>query len=349
MVDIEFLGDSANILEKDVVPARVKYTFVFVLLGQEREKPRSIFGMSYRSLVVALKLRERFTRPDVVQHTAYVIDLVRALPVPLLDATLPEKLSEVWIAFAFGSDVRNDTPDPSFDGDPARITDEEITAEGEVTSVTETEAEPTTPGEGEPEIIEPPAEERRKFYFDGGQVEVAAHLVYELDPNGKQLRVVRYTDYAAEAVRTLCPTAPALREQWADPTKRSEIIQGLAERGVSFDELADVAQQPDADPFDLLCHLAFNAPLRTRRERAQQLKADKPSFFARYSPEARAVLEELLEKYAEHGDAQFVLPDVLRVPPISNHGQVAEIVRLFGGVDRLRSAVTELQNELYAA
>ena len=174
------------------------------------------------------------------------------------------------------------------------------------------------------------------------------HLVYELDPDGRQLQVVRYTDYAAEAVRTLCPTAPALREQWSDPTKRSEIIQGLAERGVSFDELADVAQQPDADPFDLLCHLAFNAPLRTRRERAQQLKADKPSFFARYSPEARAVLEELLDKYAEHGDAQFVLPDVLRVPPISNHGQVAEIVRLFGGVDRLRSAVTELQNELYA-
>ena len=66
---------------------------------------------------------------------------------------------------------------------------------------------------------------------------MAAHLVYELDPNGKQLRVVRYTDYAAEAVRTLCPTAPALREQWSDPTKRSEIIQGLAERGVSFDEL----------------------------------------------------------------------------------------------------------------
>ena len=69
---------------------------------------------------------------------------------------------------------------------------------------------------------------RRKFYFDGGQVEIAAHLVYELDPNGKQLRVVRYTDYAADAVRTLCPNAPALRQQWADPMKRAEIIQGAA-------------------------------------------------------------------------------------------------------------------------
>lgn len=241
--------------------------------------------------------------------------------------------------------------DPTFDGDPVRVTEEEIAPDGEVTATTETEIEapPDSQGEGEPGIIEPPSGERRKFYFDGGQVEVAAHLVYELDPHGKQLRVVRYTDYAADVVRTLCPTAPALREKWADPLKRSEIIQGLAERGVSFDALAESAQQPDADPFDLLCHLAFNAPLRSRRQRAQQLKTAKPGFFARYSPEARAVLEELLEKYAEHGDAQFVLPDVLRVPPLSNHGQVAEIVRLFGGVDQLRSAVTELQNELYAA
>lgn len=239
--------------------------------------------------------------------------------------------------------------DPSFDGDPTRITEEEITAEGEVTSVKETEPTPIPEGDEGPTVIEPPTGERQKFYFDGGQVEIAAHLVYELDPNGKQLRVVRYTDYAAEAVRTLCPNAPELRQQWADPLKRSEIIQGLKDRGVSFDELAEAAEQPDADPFDLLCHLAFNAPLRTRRERAQQLKTNKPDFFTRYSPEARIVLEELLDKYAEHGDAQFVLPDVLRVPPLSNHGQIAEIVRLFGGADKLRSAVTELQNELYAA
>jgi type I restriction enzyme, R subunit len=131
--------------------------------------------------------------------------------------------------------------------------------------------------------------------------------------------------------------------------KRAEIIQSLKERGISFEALAEEANQPDADPFDLLCHLAFNAPLRTRRERGQQLKADKPDFFARYSPQARAVLEDLLEKYAEHGDAQFVLPDVLHVPPISTRGQVAEIVRFFGGAEKMRAAVTELQNELYVA
>jgi type I restriction enzyme R subunit len=241
--------------------------------------------------------------------------------------------------------------DPAFDGDPVRLTEEELTKEGETKAVRETPppyGEPTEPETG-PEITEPPPEERRKFYFDGGQVEVAAHLVYELDPDGKQLRVVRYTDYAAEKVRALCPSAPELRAQWADPTKRSEIIQRLEERGISFTELVEVAQQPDADPFDLLCHLAFNSPLRTRRERAQRLRETRKDFFDRYGPEAHQVLEELLEKYAEHGDAQFVLPDVLHVPPLSQHGTVADIIKLFGGADQLRAAVTELQAQLYAA
>lgn len=239
--------------------------------------------------------------------------------------------------------------DPDFDGDPARVTEVELKANGETKLIIETYAEGEPEPAPGPQVMEPPAEEHRKFYYDGGQVSIAAHLVYDLDPNGKQLRVIRYTDYAAETIRTLCPTTPALRAQWADPIQRSEIIRLLAERGISFDELADAAKQPDADPFDLLCHLAYNAPLRTRRERAQQLRETRPDFFGRYGPEARQILEDLLEKYAVYGDAQFVLPDVLKVPPLSDHGQVGDIVRLFGGPDQLRDAVNELQKYLYAA
>ena len=238
--------------------------------------------------------------------------------------------------------------DPDFDGDPAKVTVEELKEGGETKVLTETQS-PEAEGEPGPVVMEPPADEHRKFYFDGGHVEIAAHLVYDLDPNGKQLRVVRYTDYAAETIRTLCPNTPDLRAQWADPAKRSGIIARLAERGIDFDDLAEAAKQPDADPFDLLCHLAFNAPLRTRRERAQHLKESRPDFFGRYGPEARQILEDLLEKYAVYGDAQFVLPDVLKVPPLSDHGQIADIVRLFGGSDRLREAVDELQQHLYAA
>jgi type I restriction enzyme, R subunit len=242
--------------------------------------------------------------------------------------------------------------DPDFDGEPVLITETEIDSSGktkEETVISEPIVDPEIPVETDPQIIEPPGAERRKFYFDNGQVEIAAHLVYELDPDGKQLRVVRFTDYAGEKVRTLFPSAPELRTEWADPVKRTEIIERLSERGIDFEELAAAASQPDADPFDLLCHLAFNAPLRTRRERAERLRTERKDFFDQYGPEARTILNELLEKYAEHGTAQFLLPDVLRVPPISNHGQPGEIIRIFGGPEQLRQAVTELQTLLYAA
>jgi type I restriction enzyme, R subunit len=178
---------------------------------------------------------------------------------------------------------------------------------------------------------------------------VIAHLVYELDPDGKQLRVVKFTDYTAEKVRTMYTSAAELRQKWADPVLRADIIASLEERGISFDELRSVTNQPDADPFDLLCHVAFNAPLRTRRERADRLRKGERAFFEHYGPEARKILDELLEKYAEHGTAQFAIPDVLKIPPISTHGNVIEIARLFGGASALREAVGQLQMLLYAA
>ena len=170
-----------------------------------------------------------------------------------------------------------------------------------------------------------------------------------MDPDGRQLRVVRFSEYAAEKVRTLYPSAADLRKQWADPALRADIIAKLEERGIDFDQLRATSNQPEADPFDLLCHLAFNGPLRTRRERADRVKKEEKSFFEKHGPEARAILADLLEKYAEHGTAQFVIPDVLKVPPISQRGNVIEIAKLFGGPEELRQAVADLQALLYAA
>ena len=130
---------------------------------------------------------------------------------------------------------------------------------------------------------------------------------------------------------------------------RADILAKLAERGIDLEQLRSVTGQGEADPLDLLCHVAFNAPLRTRRERADRLRREERAFFAQYSPQAREILEELLEKYALHGAAQFVIPDALKLPPISRHGNVIEIAGLFGGPQRLREAVDQLQGLLYAA
>ena len=110
-------------------------------------------------------------------------------------------------------------------------------------------------------------------------MEIAAHLVYELDADGKQLRVVRFTDYTAEKVRSMCPSAAALRSKWSSAEERATILEALADRGISLGRTDGRApKQPDADPFDLLCHVAFNAPLRTRRERAEALRKERQKF-----------------------------------------------------------------------
>ena len=236
--------------------------------------------------------------------------------------------------------------DSDFDGDPIKVTKVEIDENGEETIIDI--EKPEGPDEGGPIIVDPPEPGRRKFYVDGGRVEIAAHLVYELDADGKRLNVVQLTDFTAQKVRMLCASDAELRSQWSNPEKRQLIIEKLAERGIDFAVLAETLKQPDADPFDLLCHVAYHAPIRSRRERAEKLRKDGKVFFDEYGPKARVVLNDLLEKYAEHGESQFVIPEALKVPPISLHGNPVEIASLFGGPEKLRTAVNRLQSLLYA-
>src|SRR5207247_5849730 len=135
-------------------------------------------------------------------------------------------------------------------------------------------------------------------------------VTYDLDDECSKLRTVQITQYAAETVKTLYTDPEDLRKRWSDFEQRSAVIDKLEERGIDFNELAASAGKPDADPFDLLCHLAYNAPLLTRRQRAEKLRRERKDFFDQYGPEARTIIGELLDKYAEHGTAQFTIPEV---------------------------------------
>jgi type I restriction enzyme R subunit len=172
--------------------------------------------------------------------------------------------------------------------------------------------------------------------------------VYELDASGKKLRVIKFTDFAAEKVRNLWTSAAELRHHWSNAQERGTIIKVLEEHGITLEQLAENTGQPEADPFDLLCYVAFNAPLRTRRERAEQLRKGRMDFWERFKPESREILDQILDKYIDHGTAQFKVPDILKISPISTHGNVLEIANKFGGVDQLRTAIENMQTLLYA-
>lgn len=245
--------------------------------------------------------------------------------------------------------------DPDFDGMPAEIIDTPIdqlpgdpNAEPEAGS-----AQPLPPGTSPPSgsTVAPPepSQAPRKFYVDEGRVKIATHLIYDLDPSGKRLEIIELTDFTAQAVRTLHPDPEGMRNCWINSARRTELVEQLDERGIDLGMLAEEMRQPDADSLDLLCHVAYGTPLRTRRERADRVRHEHAAFLKRYRPEAREVLELLLQRYAEHGADQLVLPDAVKLPPICRHGNSQEIGRLFGGAEKLRQAVDELQSLLWAA
>lgn len=244
--------------------------------------------------------------------------------------------------------------DPDFDGDPALATQEEIDAAGEVRPGSELVTQPEEEGEGETETVivhDAPKDAygSKKFFIEGGpSVEIVANVVYELDPDGFRLRSVSYTQYAANMVKGMYTTAAALRQKWADASQRAAVIAALEEKGVSFEYLGELLGQPEADPFDLVCHVAFQSPIFTRRERCDRLRREERAFFERFTSEARQILNEILDKYIDAGVTEFKMPDILKLPPLVQHGTPIEISRKFGGADKLRDTMQALQTMLYA-
>jgi type I restriction enzyme R subunit len=145
------------------------------------------------------------------------------------------------------------------------------------------------------------------------------------------------------------PNKADLQSAWSNPEARTEVLAALTERGISFEALATSADQPEADPFDLLCHLAWNVPLFTRRERAERARKATKDMFEQYSDTAREVLALMLEKYIERGINQFnTLSDLMKIQPFDRFGTPSEIAtRHFGGVTGLKEAVSRLQAAIY--
>ncbi len=250
--------------------------------------------------------------------------------------------------------------DKEFDGDPEFVSEQEIDAEGNTTATTVVDLGPEiidgedvgNEDEAGPTVINEPPEpllEPKKFYVEKGTVSISTHLTQDLDAEGKQLRATEFRDYTSEVVRSLFVDVAEFRHGWAHPDRRAEILNELEAKGINVVEAGEAFGNPDADPFDLLCNIAWNSPVLTRKERTAQLRKNAPSFLEEYTEQARQILDALLTKYAEHGPEEFTIPESLKVPPLSDLGNVTEITQRFGGAEQFRAAVAKLQELLYAA
>ena len=159
---------------------------------------------------------------------------------------------------------------------------------------------------------------------------------------------MEFTDYVSQNVRRLNLSAEHLRQAWPLTEQRREIMEHLRAYGIDPVHLASVTHHEDADALDLLLHVAYNAPLVSRRERLDKVRQKKANFLNTFTPAARQILDALLEKYGDYGISQFDdLPSLLHVQPFAEYGAPTEIYAMFGGSAKLAQAVDELQKSLY--
>ncbi|HAL37913.1 MAG TPA: restriction endonuclease [Polaromonas sp.] len=254
----------------------------------------------------------------------------------------------------------NHFADPDFDGEPVQIYEP---GEGDPVMPPELpadaqpgddEALPSTPGADEtivdgyppPDISLPPgvAEPRPRYFIQGKPVTVLQERVEYLDDNGK-LVTESLRDYSRKAIRAHYASLDAFLRRWKGEARKEVVIDELAEEGLFLDALMEEVGV-DLDPFDLICHIAFDQPPLTRRERADQVR--KRDIFTKFGPQARAVLEALLAKYQDEGVvAGLDNVKLLEIPPFNQMGTPFQLIQPFGTKAGFEQAVHDLQAALY--
>lgn len=184
----------------------------------------------------------------------------------------------------------------------------------------------------------------KKFHISGVEVRILSEKVEYIGEDG-QMVTESYRDYSRKNIRKEFASLDDFLQKWSSTKKKAAIIDELAEYGIELQKLAqDVGK--DYGDFDLICHIAFDQPPLTRSERANNVK--KRNYFAQYGEKARAVLEALLDKYADEGVTSIENNNVLKLDPFKTLGTPVEIINgIFGGKAKYEQAVMALEDELF--
>lgn len=245
--------------------------------------------------------------------------------------------------------------DKEFDGDPVQIYEpggnDPIAPPDDVPPTDEDgETLSNTPADDEIIISGPQNGESsaiggkiQKVYVDGVPVRIIAERVEYLDENGK-LVTESLRDFTKNALKKRFVSLDDFLKRWKSAERKQAIIEELEAEGLPLDPIAEELGK-DLDPFDLICHVAFDKKPLTRRERADNVK--KRDMFTQYGEQARAVLDALLAKYADEGVLNLDDANVLKIAPFSAMGSVVQLIKAFGDRQGFEKAVHELQSALY--
>jgi type I restriction enzyme R subunit len=251
----------------------------------------------------------------------------------------------------------NHFADPEFDAEPVQIYEP-----GENDPVAPPDDVPPANDEDEPIPLEPAEDEvivvdgeqpditistdaggPRKYYIHGDPVTIVAERVEYLDEYGK-LVTETLRDYTKKTLRNHFVSLNDFVSQWNNAERKEAIIEELKSEGLLLDPLAEEVGK-NLDPFDLICHVAFDQPPLTRRDRVENVR--KRDVFTKYGDQARAVLEALLQKYQNEGMTALDDPRILKVAPFDSMGTPVQLLKQFGGRNGFEKAVHDLQSALY--
>ena len=188
-------------------------------------------------------------------------------------------------------------------------------------------------------------EERPIVDRDGCEVRIINKVVSVYDSNGKLLRTESITDYTKKNINDTYANLNDFINHWNGAERKAEIAELMRENGIDLQALKESQGMADVDDFDFICHIAYGKKPLTRKERAENVK--KRDVFSKYGPEAKKVLEALLDKYATDGISQLENRKVLSLDPFRQMGSPASIAKLFGGNQQYFSAVKELETMIY--
>ena len=328
------------------IPAEAANTtkFVVQITGDNDEGKRALDDFIHperRYPVIATTSKLLTTGVDVRTCKLIVLDqrieaMIEFKQIVGRGTRIHEDAGKLWFTIMDFKKATELFADPDFDGDPVVV------------------YEPPTGGpvvpqdDGDPSEVEaitsdPPSEARRKYVVSGVEVSVAAERVQYYGKDGK-LITESLTEYTKQAVQERYATLDEFLRRWTEAERKQAVIDELREQGVLLEELREQVGK-DFDAFDLICHVVYDRPPLTRRDRVEQVR--KRDVFTKYGAQARAVLDALLEKYADEGIVAVEQMGVLRVRPLSEMGTPVELVQRFGGKDAYLAAVRELEQALY--
>ena len=235
--------------------------------------------------------------------------------------------------------------DPAFDGRPVQIYEPE--GDDPILPPDEPGQEPDTEVEVvDDEVQIGPASRshrRTKYYVEDVEVNLVAERVQYYGTDGR-LIIESLKDYTRKAVHKNYKSLDDFLRKWTSADRKQAIVEELENEGILLDALAEEVGK-DFDPFDLIAHVAYGQKPLTRRQRAENVK--RRNYFVKYGEKARAVLEALVDKYADEGLTNLEDPKVLKVQPFNKYGTPTEIIQQFGGREQYFEALKDLEQQLY--